>query len=437
MAKIIGKMKPFARIPLIAKPNAGLPCLKGTKTVFPMGAEEFASYAPELFHAGASLFGGCCGTTPEHIALLAKEIRKLGSPEPERDPIRGVISSVSQYRILAPNQPFAVIGERINPTGKKKLQAELREGKTDLVREFALQQQEAGAAVLDVNMGLSGIDEREMMDRSIKRLLHSTPLPLCMDSTDPGTVERALRIYPGRALLNSISAERSRIEKVLPIARKYGAMLILLPLTDDGIPATAEERIAVVQRLLEVVGQYGYTKEEVCVDALIMTVSTNPQAARVSLDVIEWCRAHGLNTLCGLSNVSFGLPSRPLLNQTFLGMAIGCGLNMAIANPLFPELMALTLASDALTGRDPHQKKFLELFSNQTDEKVPKKTEILSCQEKLYRTVLDGNAEGIVSAIDLVLKEGKTPQSILNEILIPAITDVGCKYEKKEYFLPQ
>lgn len=437
MAEIVASLKPYARIPLIAKPNAGLPHLEGNRTVFPMNPEEFAANASLLHRAGASLFGGCCGTTPEHIAALTQAVERLGAPETEKNPVCGVVSSVSSFRVLAPEQPFAVIGERINPTGKKALQAELREGKTDLVYEFAVQQQEAGAAVLDVNMGLSGINEAEMMEKSLKRLLHCTTLPLCIDSTDPATVERALRLYPGRALLNSISAESSRIRNVLPVAAKYGAMLILLPLTDSGIPVTAAERIEVVRRLLDEVKKYGYGPADVCVDALIMTVSTNPEAARVSLDLISWCRSQGLNTVCGLSNVSFGLPSRPLLNRTFLGMAIGCGLNMAIANPLFPELMELTLASDALAGRDAHQLAYLAKFSGAAPEKSTQSKAALTPTEKLYRAVMRGDAEGTPGAVDAVLAEGKTAQEILNTILIPAITEVGEKYEKKEYFLPQ
>jgi len=237
MAEILAQMKPYAEIPLIAKPNAGLPVLMNGKSVFPMKPDEFASCAGKLTEQGAVILGGCCGTTPEHIGALSEQVRKL--PMMKREPaVRGLISSVSEYRILAPEQSFTVIGERINPTGKKALQAELREGKTDMIFDFAMQQTAAGASVLDVNMGLSGINEKEMMRKALARILRCTAKPLCIDSTDPETVEAALRLYPGRALLNSVSAEEKRLKYVLPIAAKYGAMLILLPLTDQGIPPT-------------------------------------------------------------------------------------------------------------------------------------------------------------------------------------------------------
>ena len=444
MAEILAEIKPFAKIPLIAKPNAGLPRMEQGRTIFPMGPEEFASYADRLFESGASIFGGCCGTTPEHIRCLSNAVKKCGKPE-KRKPGSGVVSSVSEYRRLSVDQLFTVIGERINPTGKKALQAELRAGKTDLIFDFALQQTSAGASILDVNMGLSGIQESEMMRKALCRLLHCTAAPLCIDSTDPDTVEQALRLYPGRALLNSISAEEKRLKQILPIAAKYGAMLILLPLTDDGIPATAEERMKVVDLILKEAAQYGYTVEDVCVDALIMTVSANPEAAKVSLELIRRCTERGMNTVCGLSNVSFGLPSRPLLNQTFLGMAMGHGLNMAIANPLSEELMNMIAAGDVLSGRDRQMKNFLSKFANSAQTGKPEQghgrsssaMRNLTPDEQVFQCVLLGDAEGIVKRIDALLAAGRDPSDIISDILIPAITEVGKKYESKEYFLPQ
>ncbi len=436
MAKLLETLKPYARIPLIAKPNAGLPKLHDGKTVFSLDSDAFARFGKLLFDAGATLLGGCCGTTPAHLAALRESLRGLGKPFVNFAPVRNVIASPSNYRELDVVSPFAVIGERINPTGKKALQAELREGKTDLVFDFAIQQTQAGAALLDVNMGMAGISEKEMMQKSLKRIIRATTLPLCIDTTDPETLEAALRLYPGRALYNSVSAETERLEKVLPIAAKYGAMLILLPLTDAGIPATLAERIAVVEKLLAEVKKYGYTESEVCIDALIMTVSANPEAAQLSLDLISWAKKRDLKTVCGLSNVSFGLPERRLLNQTFLGMAIGCGLNIAIANPLFPEIMAATLAAEALTGRDERQKNFIAHFNGNSAPAPPAAAE-LPPREKIRRALLDGNREGIIPAIELALKESVSAMEIIDAILIPAITEVGEKYEKKEYFLPQ
>ncbi len=436
MARIIRELRPYAEVPLAAKPNAGLPQFRDGRTVFSMDAAEFGGFAALLAESGAQIIGGCCGTTPEHIAALARGAAHL-TPAPVAPAITGVVSSARRFRVLAPSEPFAVIGERINPTGKKALQAQLREGKTDLVFEFAAEQSAHGAALLDVNVGLSGIDEREMMIRAVEVALQSSDLPLSIDSTHPEVVEAALRLYPGRALLNSISAERERLEKVLPVAAKYGAMLILLPLTDDGIPATAAERSEVVKTIFRTAERYGYRKCDICVDALVMTVSANPEAAAVTLDLIEWCaRDFGCSSVCGLSNVSFGLPSRPLVNLAFLGMAIGRGLNMAIANPMSPEIMQLIAASDVLNGRDRQMRNFLAAFGNAP--KLPEKEAArLTPAERVFRCVLKGDRDGIRDAIDAALASGVPVPALVDDCLIRAITEVGDKFERKEYFLPQ
>ena len=435
MAEIIRKLKPFAKIPLIAKPNAGLPKMINGRTVFEMDPAAFAAAVPELISAGASILGGCCGTTPEHLKAMNEVFRK-STLLPIETPVSSAVSSPSHFREIAPGKPFTLIGERINPTGKKALQAELREGKTDIVFDFATQQLSAGAEILDVNMGLSGIDEAEMMQSAIFRIVKSTPAILCIDSTNPATVERALRLYPGRALLNSISAEEKRLKEVLPIAAKYGAMLILLPLTDAGLPKSGGERFEILQTIITEAEKYGYQKMDFCVDALILAVSTDPGAGQSALDFISRCRKENFNTVCGLSNISFGLPNRPLVNRTFLSMAMGCGLNMAIANPLFTELTDEITAANALRGLDGNMADFLAKFADISAAK-PVASAAQSPAERLYNTVLAGDVDGVKSRIDVLLQSGMTPESIINEILIPAITEVGSKYEKKEFFLPQ
>ena len=435
MAQIISQLLPYAKIPLVAKPNAGLPHLdRSGKTVFPMAPAEFGTFAPVLAGAGAAILGGCCGTTPEHISQLAQAAKNLAVPQ-KNTPVP-LVSSVNKFVPVTVAAPFTVIGERINPTGKKAFQAELREGKTDMVLDFALQQTAAGAQILDVNMGLTGIDETQMMLRSLTRLLKTVPAPLCIDSTDPATVEAALRLYPGRALLNSISAEKKRLTEVLPIAAKYGAMLILLPLTDEGIPATAAERMAVTETILAECRKYGYSESDVCVDALIMAVSADPGAANTALEFISMCSARGIPTVCGLSNVSFGMPNRALLNQTFLGMAMGRGLNLAIANPLSGALMEMALAGSALRGLDPKMAAFLEKFSGAVPEKNAFAAE-KTPQESLTASILLGDADAVPGKVQALLDGGMKPDAILNSILIPAITEVGRKYEAKEFFLPQ
>ena len=436
MAKVISMLSPYAKIPLIAKPNAGLPEFDNGRTVFPMGADEFAGFVPELLSSGASILGGCCGTTPEHIAAMAEKLAQCSVPA-VKEQIPSAVSSVSEFRELSYDGPFTLIGERINPTGKKALQAELREGRCDMIMDFAFQQSGAGAHILDVNMGLSGIDEKEMMKKAVSTLVQSTSSMLCIDSTDPETVEAALRLYPGRALLNSVSAEKVRLEKTLPVAAKYGAAIIILPLTDEGIPACADKRMEVVDRIISEASKYGYTKKDVCVDALVMTVSADAGAAKTALDVISRCSQRGLNTVCGLSNVSFGLPSRPLVNKAFLGMAMGRGLNMAIANPLFSDITELIDARDVLTGNDADFARFIAKYANvPAADSIQEKKE-LSPSDKLSRAVMIGDSSRVIQFCDDVLSSGTSVQDIVNNILIPAITEVGEKYSRKEYFLPQ
>ncbi len=350
--EIVKLLKPYATIPLLAKPNAGMPGLKDGKTVFDMQAEAFAAFAPEFAAAGINIFGGCCGTTPEYIQAVTA---KLDGVRPVI-PVEKNYSAISSSRMpvfFGAEHGFKVVGERINPTGKKALQAELREGKTSIVKQFALEQKIKGAHVLDVNMGLSGIDEKEMMLKAIRLLSKTSDLPLCIDSTRPEVIEAALRLYPGRAIVNSISGETERIEKTLPIAAKYGAMFILLPLTDSGIPENFADRQQVTQDVISAAAKYGYTNYDISVDGLVMTISSDQKAADVTLQLIEWCnKEHGLNTVCGLSNVSFGLPERKWINAAFLGMAISRGLSMAIANPGSMELMEFVKSSDLIRGID-------------------------------------------------------------------------------------
>jgi len=435
MAKIIAQLKPYAKIPLVAKPNAGLPRLEDGKTVFSMSPEVFARHIPDLVQAGASLVGGCCGTTPEYIRQTAQSIASLPVPEVKAK-WTGMVASSRTIRRLAPDEPFAVIGERINPTGKKALQQSLREGSCDLVLEYAAEQTVAGASLLDVNVGVSGIDEVQMMRLALEKTTQASDLPICIDSTRPEVVELALRRYGGRALLNSISSEKGRLEKILPLAAKYGAMVILLPLTDAGIPADGAERIAVIRQLLQELARYGIGKEDVCVDALILTASTGSSAAASALEVLDFCRSEGLNSVCGLSNISYGLPARSKVNLAFLGMAVGRGLNMAIANPMCEELMDLIAASDLLAGRDRKMEAFLARFGHAASASSCKTESTITPEESLHAAILKGDDEGIVKRIDAARKAGCSDEAIQRQ-LIGAIQEVGARFERKEYFLPQ
>ncbi|MBR7120721.1 MAG: homocysteine S-methyltransferase family protein [Lentisphaeria bacterium] len=430
MAAVIGRMKPYARIPLIAKPNAGLPKLENGRTVFTLDAAEFGSFAGKLTASGADILGGCCGTAPEHIAQLARELKNIPYLS-GKTPVAGVIASAGEVRQFGGR--FTVIGERINPTGKKAFQAELREGKLDMMMDFAIQQSSAGAQVLDVNMGLSGIDECAMMRKAVCRLAKSITVPLCIDSTDPQTVEAALRIYPGRALLNSISAEKERLEKVLPIAAGYGAVIIALPVTDQGIPETADERMQAIDSIIAKAAEYGYDTGDIIVDALIMSVASTPSAAETALQVIDRCAKRWINTVCGLSNVSYGMLDRQLLNRTFLGLGIGRGLTAAIANPLFDDLMAMVKAGDALLNHDPQMTEYENFVTGSKEKPVP--LDQLPPDQAVKECIYRGWDEQICRWIDAALQNGFPPEKLLNGVLIPAINGVGKFYEEKLYSL--
>ena len=360
MLALVARMAEYATVPILAKPNAGMPKLVNGETVFDTTAEAFAAAGKELLEAGASILGGCCGTTPEHIKALSDAVC---SGSVRKMPARGrrVLTSERGFVEIELDGNFLVIGERINPTGKKKLQAELREGSFNLVREMALAQEENGAQILDINMGMNGIDEKEMMLQAIYEVTSAVDTPLCIDSSYVDVIEEALRIYPGRALINSISLEREKIEKLLPVAKKYGAMFILLPLSDAGLPKDCEEKHRVIREVLECAKAVGLGTEDVIVDGLVATVGANPDAALECFATFEYCKNElEIPTVCGLSNISFGLPERTYVNTAFLTMAIARGLTMAIANPSQELLMNAAFASDMLLHKAQSDVRYIE-----------------------------------------------------------------------------
>ena len=307
MCEVIRTMREVTELPLIAKPNAGLPSLDDEGTVYDMDSDTFAKEMVQVVESGASILGGCCGTTPEYIAKLAA---KTGHLKVVKRSLSGrhFLCSERQALEFGLEDRFMIVGERINPTGKKKLQAELREGKLDLVGQFAAEQEECGARVLDINMGMSGIDEKAMMLTVLEEVANITSLPLAIDSSHVDVIEAALRKYPGRALINSISYESAKIDALLPIAKKYGAMFILLPLSDAGLPKDLNEKKEIIHKILDRASALGMTKDDIVVDGLVATVAANPKAAIETLETIRYCKDLGIATICGLSNISFGLP---------------------------------------------------------------------------------------------------------------------------------
>lgn len=493
MKQLISDMAGVTRaVPIIAKPNAGLPFLdEQGQTCYSMDAEEFVEEMKVLTEAGATVLGGCCGTSPEFIKGLRDTFgRRIPVSAPRRRPDVRYLTSERKTVSFGLDGSFLIVGERINPTGKKPLQAQLREGCMDKVLQFAEKQEQGGASVLDINMGMSGIDEKAMMLRTIEEVSGVTSLPLSLDSSHIDVLEAALRNYPGRALINSVSLETEKFEKLLPLVKKYGAMFILLPLSDKGLPESLEEKIQIIETVLERAYSLGLEKEDIVVDGLVTTVGANRRAALETLETIRYCKQKGLATICGLSNISFGMPERSYVNTAFLALAIREGLTMAISNPSQELLVSCALATDLLLAKDDADIRYIE-YVNAAAEKREKKEADLKrrlaeeaagqtreqgthrdgnalndgvqafsrpdgavsqgdsaagnlpspaeseVRQTLRNAVMKGNRNGIAAITREALSKGEDPTGLLNQVLLPAINEVGELFDKGKYFLPQ
>lgn len=462
MYDIVREMKEYAYVPIIVKPNAGVPGLVNGQTVFPMGSEEFASEMVKLVELGANLVGGCCGTTPEHMQLLVNSLQGINAIPPVcKNHIRALTTEQKTLEISLDGR-FLLVGERINPTGKKDLQEQLRQGNLMMISQMASEQAELGADLLDINMGMNGIDEKEMMISACQEALQSAGLPLCIDSSHVAVMEAALRIYPGRALINSISLEKEKFEKLIPIARKYGAMFILLPLSDHGLPKSIEEKKQIIHTVLDRAYELGLEKEDIIIDGLVNTVGANKNAALEALQTIRYCKEElGIATIVGLSNISFGLPERQFINSTFLSFAIREGLTMAIANPSQDLLVNTALAADLLQGVEGAAERYIERVTThpavittgiaaEQSAKAAKEAKVdgpgAECQpasiedqdkQAVYQAVVKGNRRNIEELVKKVLSNGVLPAELIDQTLIPAINEVGSLYDRQIYFLPQ
>lgn len=473
MESIISDMVTHTRIPVIAKPNAGLPFLdENGNTCYNMEAEEFTEEMEILVNAGASILGGCCGTTPEFIRQIhdrfGTEAKATAARRPEG--IRYLTSERITHS-FGLEDGFFVVGERINPTGKKALQAQLKEGSFEKVIQFAEEQEACGAKVLDINMGMSGIDEKASMLRALEEVSGVTNLPLSLDSSYVEVLEAALRHYPGRALVNSVSLETEKFEKLLPIVAKYGAMFILLPLSDAGLPKNIDEKKEIIHKIYDRATSLGMSKEDIVVDGLVATVGANPKAALETLETIRYCKANGFATICGLSNISFAMPERSFVNTAFLTLAIQAGLTMAIANPSQELLVSCALATDLLLNKEEAALRYIEYAGGVKERREAKEAELArklsllenqgaasgqtsnagsaeksavengpqinEMQDKLKTAVLKGNRNGIVKITKEALESGEKPAELLNQVLLPAINQVGEYFDQGKYFLPQ
>lgn len=460
MHDIIKEMRDVAFVPIMAKPNAGIPELVDGQTVFPMEAREFAEEMVKIVSEGVGIVGGCCGTRPEHIRYLSEALSGLAPPIIKEKHFRALTTEQRTVPISL-DKRFMVVGERINPTGKKALQASLIKGDLTPIAKMAIEQTQQGADFLDINVGMSGIDEKETMLKVTQEVMRVTDVPLVIDTSNPEVMEPALRVYPGRALINSISFEREKVEKLLPLAKKYGAMFILLPLSDTGLPKSLVEKKQIIHSIMDKAYKIGLTKEDIIVDGLVNTVGANPMAAIEAIETIRYCKEElGLATIIGLSNISFGLPNRQFINSTFLAFAIQSGLTMAIANPSQELLMNTALASDLLLAKENSAERYINnvaeinikagnkskdsTIKKEQGQKVDNNEKLLDNSQKInnnkmaiYEAVLKGNRNDILLLVKEEISAGASPEDIIGDSLIPAINEVGKLYDSQRYFLPQ
>ena len=419
----------WTEVPLIMKPNAGLPDpATGAYTITP---EEFARELAPAAELGVQIFGGCCGTTPEFIAALRWELAGK-TPAPRSKPDRhGVCSPTNTAELSG----VRVIGERINPTGKKRFQQALREGDMGYILEKGMEQQDAGAEILDVNVGLPGLNEPEMMTRVVKSLQAVVDLPLQIDSSDPAAIVAGLRAYNGKAIVNSVNGNREVLENILPLCKKYGAAVVGLAMDHEGIPQTAEQRINIAKRILDAALEFGIPKEDVFIDCLTLTVSAQQEQAAETLKAVGYVTEElGLHTVLGVSNISFGLPAREHITVSFLTQAMYAGLDLPIVNPNQTAIMDAVTSFRVLSGQDKDSAAYIERFANASGgEAVPAP---VSAQMTIETAIARGLKEETAALTKKAL-ETMSELDVVNTQLIPALDLVGDRYEKQEIFLPQ
>jgi len=440
-AQMLPLVEAYARattLPVVVQPNAGLPRLEEGKTVFPGTADEMGEYAAKFVAAGATVIGSCCGSSPSFTGAIMDFAKDAAIPDRPAPPRGVALASPRAVTRIGAGLPLVRIGERINPTGKKALADALREGSLAVVREYAVGQQHAGADALDVNVGAAGVDAVDMLPKAVLALVGLSDLPLVLDNTDPAALEPALKAYPGRALVNSVNGSAESIASTLPLAARYGAAIVALALDDEGIPATAEGRVAIAERIREAARREGLSDDAIVVDCLTMTAATDPHAAQVTLDAVRAVTELGLATTLGVSNISHGLPGRPELNSAFLAMAAEAGLTSAIVNPLERESALTEAATDVLLGRDARADRWIAR-SQATHEVVQAVAAAVggSTAERLTAAIETGDADSAPDLVDDLVRDGMSPTAVIGEVLTPAIQRLGDAFGTGEVFLPQ
>ncbi len=427
---IIDTLLQYARVPVMAQPNAGLPEFRNGETVYGVNPAEYAAFMSRLADKGVRILGGCCGTTPDFISSMAQSLQKKTPVAVSSAPVTAVCSGT---RSVVLDGGVTVIGERINPTGKKLLKEKLRAQDFGYLAGEAIAQDKHGANILDVNCGLPDIDEASTLKRAVQEIQAVTTLPLQIDSSSPSAIEAAARIYNGKPLINSVNGKQESLDAILPIAAKYGAAVIGLTLDEKGIPETAEERLSISARITEEAAKYGIPKEDIIIDCLVLTASAQQELVLQTLKAVQLVQSRlGLKTVLGVSNVSFGLPARPILNSTFLAAAFGAGLNAAILNPMSEEVMDMVHAFRVLNNQDRDAVSYISRYNTAkpTSSAMPKS------HRELKDCIIEGRREETQEKT-LELLKTQDPLSIIDQHFIPALDQVGEGYEKGLLFLPQ
>ena len=442
-APIIKELVHYSGIPIIAQPNAGLPFLDAGQTVYPCQPDEFARQCEKLMYDGVSIIGGCCGTTPAHIAAL-REIAADSSTQPQLVTHGVYLAGSRKWTITGNGHRPILIGERINTTARKSLREEILNGSMTTIRKEATAQTTAGADAIDINVAIGKPKiEIEIMKQAVMAVQDLTGLPVSIDSTDPAVAEAGLRHFHGRALLNSVSAEAKSLEYMLPLAKKYGAALLALPMDETGIPETAYGRLKMAEKIIMTAARYGFTRDDIIFDCLTLSIATQPNAARIGLDTLSlFKRELGVAAIAGLSNISHGMPERGYINSAFLSMGIHAGLDAAIANPLNENLKGTFEASALLLGHDYSAKRYIDFARSL--EKTQGETGLAPKQQPQAFTPAELLAEAIISGDkDAASKQAQKstdsigPQQTVDLGVLPALDMVGKLYETGEYFLPQ
>ncbi|MBU3181212.1 homocysteine S-methyltransferase family protein [Clostridium psychrophilum] len=431
MLPLITEILKYSSVPVIVQPNAGLPKLKNGEAFYDVNAHEFAQYAKIMAEMGVTLFGGCCGTTSQHIKDINDVLKKL---KPIKRDVKKFTAVSSPSLTVILGEEVKVIGERINPTGKKKLKEALKSNNLDYILKEAINQRDHGADILDVNVGLPEIDELEVMVHTIKELQSVVNLPLQIDSVRRDVIESAVRIYNGKPLINSVNGKDEIMDSIFPIVKKYGACVIGLTINEDGIPSTAEGRLKVATKIVKRAMDYGIDKSDIIIDCLVLTASAQQSEVKETIRAVELVkRTLGVKTTLGISNISFGLPQRGILNRTFLASALTVGLDVPILNPLSEDMMSTINAFNVLWNNDIASKKYIDIYSSFEGKPASKE---ISTTKDLKSIIIDGIKEE-ASKITKELLKTTPAMEVVNTYLIPSLDIVGKKYETGEIFLPQ